>query len=201
MFFFLKKEKIPPVQSPKSSSKTRVIKDTHTCTHTHLLQAVDLLFLPVLQGLALGQQRLPLLFHPHHFVLQPAAFVVQVPDRGLLGHLSGLQAADLTYEPWAERRERNATSPLMSAASVEIPGGNLTDSSQFLIREVAFILSSITTIPFSALILSAVLICSRAAAEKSGYRNVNNWTTSVAFFWLINVKMKTSGDVWGSKTV
>lgn len=66
--------------------------------HTHLLQRVDLLILPVLQGLALGQQRLPFLFHPHHFVLQSAAFVIQVPDCSFLGHLSGLQAADLAYD-------------------------------------------------------------------------------------------------------
>lgn len=66
--------------------------------HTHLLQRVDLLVLPVFQGLTLGQQRLPLLLHPHHLVLQAAALVVQVPDGSFLGHLSGLQAADLTYD-------------------------------------------------------------------------------------------------------
>lgn len=67
-----------------------------THTHTNLLQRLDLLLLPLVQRLALTQQRLPLLLHPHHLVLEPAALVVQVPDGCLLGHLCGLEAADLT---------------------------------------------------------------------------------------------------------
>lgn len=79
--------------------------------HTHLLQRVDLLILPVFQGLALGQQRLPFLFHPHHFVLQSAPFVVQVPDCSFLGHLSGLQAADLAYDRTQSRDVREMQWP------------------------------------------------------------------------------------------
>lgn len=71
-------------------------EDPVTVPGTDLLQGQKLLFLSVLQGLALGVQRLPLFFQPHHFVLQPAPLVVQVPDGGFLGHLVGLQAAYLT---------------------------------------------------------------------------------------------------------
>lgn len=65
---------------------------------TNLLQGQDLLLLPFIQGLALALQGLSLLLHPHHLVLQPVPLVVQVPDGCFLGHLGGLQAADLTYE-------------------------------------------------------------------------------------------------------
>lgn len=48
--------------------------------------------------LVLAEQNLPLLLQPAHLLLQPALLLVQVPDGGLVGHLGGLQRADLTWE-------------------------------------------------------------------------------------------------------
>lgn len=49
-------------------------------------------------GLALVEQRLPLLLQPADLLLQPILLLVQVPDGRFMGHLGGLQRADLTWE-------------------------------------------------------------------------------------------------------
>ncbi len=49
-------------------------------------------------GLALVEHSLPLLLQPADLLLQPALLLVQVPDGRLVGHLGGLQGANLTCE-------------------------------------------------------------------------------------------------------
>lgn len=52
----------------------------------------------LIRGLALVEQTLPLLLQPADLLLQPALLLVQVPDGRLVGHLGGLQGANLTWE-------------------------------------------------------------------------------------------------------
>lgn len=62
----------------------------------YLLQGEDLLPLSLVQILALVLQSSPLLLQTQHLVLQTGLFRLQVADGRLVGHLCGLQAADLT---------------------------------------------------------------------------------------------------------
>lgn len=48
-------------------------------------------------GLALVEQSPSLVLQPVDLLLQPALLLVQIPDGRLVGHLGGLQGADLTW--------------------------------------------------------------------------------------------------------
>lgn len=50
-------------------------------------------------GLALVEKTLPLLLKPADLLLQPVLLQVQVPDGRLVGHLGGLEGANLTWKP------------------------------------------------------------------------------------------------------
>lgn len=79
-------------------------------TVKHLLQFEHLLLVLFVGGLALVEQSLPLLLQPADLLLQPALLLVQVPDGGLVGHLRGLQRADLTWEQSHQRPAVNTGS-------------------------------------------------------------------------------------------
>ncbi|KAF3857165.1 hypothetical protein F7725_009024 [Dissostichus mawsoni] len=61
------------------------------------------LFVLLAAVLALVQHRLALLLQPAQLLLQPALLLVQAPDGRLVGHLGGLQRADLTWEQSDQR--------------------------------------------------------------------------------------------------
>lgn len=63
----------------------------------YLLQLDHLLFVLFVGRLALVEQCLPLLLQPADLLLQPALLLVQVPDGRLVGHLGGLQGANLAW--------------------------------------------------------------------------------------------------------
>lgn len=63
----------------------------------HLFEFKHLLLVLFVSGLALVEQSLPLLLQPADLLLQPALLLIKVPDGCLMGHLGGLQGANLTW--------------------------------------------------------------------------------------------------------
>lgn len=61
----------------------------------HLFQFDHLLLVLLIGSLALVEKSLPLFLQPTYLLLQPTLLLVQVPDRCFVGHLGGLQGANL----------------------------------------------------------------------------------------------------------